>query len=76
MIGSGYILRILYLQRLNKGRSYLSIKESEILIKVSGRQIEYYRKLGYNVPTYNDKYGNNVVKKGTLIKVKIEDLPP
>ena len=35
----------------------------------------YYENLGYEIPTYIDKYNRVCVRKGTKIVVKVSDLP-
>lgn len=45
-------------------------------ITLSNKTIKYYEQLGYVIPRYKDKSGRNLVKRGTMITVKIEDLLP
>ena len=50
----------------------LITKEVEVTLGV--RNIKYYEKLGYKIPKYENRNHELVVKRGTKIKVKIEDL--
>ena len=50
----------------------LITKEVEVTLGV--RNIKYYEKLGYEIPKYENKNHKLVVRKGTKIQVKIEDL--
>jgi hypothetical protein len=47
-------------------------KEAEIVL--NSRNIKHYEDLGYKIPRYIDRIGRSVVKRGTRIIVKIEDL--
>lgn len=51
----------------------LLTKEVEVLL--NGSNIKYYEKLGYKIIRERDKHNNYVVKVGSKIKVKIEDVP-
>lgn len=47
----------------------------EVEVKLCGNSIKRYESLGYEIPRYYDKYrGRYVVKEGTTITVKVEDL--
>lgn len=47
----------------------------EVEVEVSGRAYKYYANLGYEIPKYYNKNKNKYfIKKGTKIKVQIEDL--
>lgn len=46
----------------------------EIEIKLTGSTIKYYEDLGYYIPKHIDKQNRVSVKKGTKIKVKVDDL--
>jgi len=50
----------------------LITKEVEVGLK--SQTIKWYEDKGYEIPRRIDKYGKNRVKKGTKIKVKVEDL--
>ena len=50
----------------------LITKEVEVTLGV--RNIKYYEKLGYKIPKYENRNHKLVVRKGTKIQVKIEDL--
>lgn len=52
----------------------MAILEKEILVKVGTVNTKYYEKLGYEIPRYKNEVGKLVVKKGTKILVKVEDL--
>lgn len=52
----------------------LAIKEKEVWITLHSKTIKYYEDLGYNIPKYKNANGEFVVKRGTKILVKIEDL--
>ena len=51
----------------------LITKEVEILLY--GSNISYYENLGYKIPREKNSKGVLVVKRGTKIKVRVEDLP-
>lgn len=53
----------------------MAILEMEIFITLHNKTINHYEDLGYKIPRYIDSRDRNVVKRGTKIKVKIEDLP-
>ena len=47
----------------------------EVEVRVDGSNIKYYEDLGYKIPRYyNKSAGRYLIKKGTTITVKIEDL--
>ena len=46
----------------------------EIEVKLYGKKIKHYKELGYKIPTHKTKDGY-IVKGGTIITIKIEDLP-
>lgn len=46
-----------------------------IEISVNGKKVKHYESLGYNIPKWKDKNGRVKVKRGTIMSVKIEDLP-
>lgn len=52
------------------------IIQKSIYITLNSRHINYFEKLGYNIPKYIDKQNRLLVKKGTKIKIKVSDLPP
>ena len=52
----------------------MSLISKEVEITLSGNNIEHYRNLGYEIPTYKNKWGRIVVHRDTKIKVKVEDL--
>lgn len=39
------------------------------------RGFKYYEKLGYVIPKYKDDHGRVKIKRGTVITVKVKDLP-
>ena len=45
-----------------------------VTIKVANKNIDYYEKKGYYIPRHIDKSFRSVVKVGTHIQVKVEDL--
>lgn len=47
----------------------------EVDVKLCGAVIGYYKSKGYNISEYKDKWGKFHVKSGTIITVKVEDLP-
>lgn len=51
------------------------ILDEYVEVDASGRSKQYYLDKGYEIPTYINQYGNEVVKMGTIIMVKPEDLP-
>ena len=54
----------------------MGLISTEVEINLHGNNIPYYENLGYEIPRVFDKYANKeFVKKGTSIKVKVEDLP-
>ena len=49
----------------------------EVEVDVSGSAKQYYLNKGYKIPQYFNKKNNRyIVKQGTKIRVKVEDLPP
>ena len=49
----------------------------EVEVKLSGMNIKHFENLGYPIPKTKNPLRNRwTVKRGTTIKVKIEDLPP
>lgn len=44
-------------------------------VKLNGGNIVYYEQLDYNIPREKNKWGKLGVLRGTIIEVKIEDLP-
>jgi len=46
----------------------------EVEVELSGTNIEYFENKGYEIPRRVDKQGRENVKRGTKIKVKVEDL--
>jgi hypothetical protein len=44
-------------------------------IKLSSNNIKYFEKLKYEIPKYLDSKKNLRVKRGTIVSVKVEDLP-
>lgn len=50
------------------------ILDTEIEIKLIGKNISYYECLGYEIPRYKYKNGKMSVKRGSSIKVKLEDV--
>lgn len=53
-----------------------TIKEKTIIISPRGVEAEYYKKMGYEIPTYADINGVMRIKRGTKITVKVDHLPP
>lgn len=48
----------------------------EVEVSASSQMINYYEKLGYKIPRYYNKNNNKMmVKRGTTITVKVNDLP-
>lgn len=54
----------------------LLTKEVEITLGSMSINISYFKKIGYDIPTYKNKYGKFTVKPNTKILVKVEDLMP
>lgn len=52
----------------------MAIKETEVLVNLNGNNIKFYENKGYEIPRHVDKKGRALVKIGTEILVKIEDL--
>jgi len=48
---------------------------NEIIVNLHPSNINHYQSLGYQIPKYTDRRGQLKVKKGTKIKVKVNDLP-
>lgn len=44
-------------------------------MKIGGANYNFYKNLNYNIPTYKDNKGRIRVKRGTIIVVKVCDLP-
>ena len=54
----------------------MGLLSTEVEVRLNPQNIEYYENLGYIIPRYyNEKNRKYMVKKGTTIVVKIEDLP-
>ena len=53
----------------------MAILEKEVLVTLNNNTINYYKSLGYFIPTYINNYGHVKIKRNTTIFVKIEDLP-
>ncbi len=54
----------------------MGLISKEVEVGLCGANIEYYEKLGYEIPRYyNTKKNKHVVARGTKIKVKVSDLP-
>ena len=53
----------------------MGLISKEVEIGLSPNNIKYYQDLGYSIPRNKNIIGKLVVKKGTIIKIKIEDLP-
>ena len=45
-----------------------------VYVELIGNNIKYYESLGYNIPKHKDEKGRIKIKRGTKIKVKVEDL--
>lgn len=50
----------------------LLTKEVELTLK--GKIIKWYEEKGYEIPRYTDIHGRTLIKKGTKLKVRVEDL--
>lgn len=46
----------------------------EVEITLQGKNIKYYKNLGYSIPREKDKWGNISVPRGSKIKVNVKDL--
>ena len=58
------------------GLFVVGIINKEVEVKINVKNIKYYEDLGYKIPRYyNKKSHRTLVKRGTKITVKIEDLP-
>lgn len=53
----------------------MAILEKEVWVTINGKNQKYYETLNYEIPKYIDKQGRLIVKLGTKILVKLEDLP-
>lgn len=53
----------------------MALLTKEVEVGMSSNNIIRYRELGYEIPTHKDINGRITVKRGTKIKVKVEDLP-
>lgn len=47
----------------------------EVKIRLVKGRSKYYKEKGYDIPTHLDEKGKEVVKSGSIITVKVEDLP-
>lgn len=47
----------------------------EVEVEIKSNTIKHYEKLKYNIPRSKDKRGRITIKKGTKIRVRVEDLP-
>lgn len=52
----------------------MGLIDTEVEITLNSKNYKYYEGLGYKIPRYKNKNGDNVVKRGTKIIIKIEDL--
>ena len=52
----------------------MTIKEKFIEVGIGGQNVQYFEKLGYQIPKEINKYGKLVMIKGSKIIVKIADL--
>ena len=50
------------------------ILDTEVDIVLTPRYVSYWEDKGYNIPRKRDKWGRTRFKKGSTIKVKVEDL--
>ena len=53
----------------------IGLLNSDVKIKINGRNIKYYKDKGYKIPQYKNKHNKVVYKIGATITVKIADLP-
>ncbi|MEI2465183.1 hypothetical protein [Niallia taxi] len=54
----------------------MAILEKEVWVGLSGNNINHFENLGYYIEKYKPPKGKPCIKKGTKLKVKIEDLRP
>lgn len=53
----------------------MGLLSTEVEVKLSSKNIEYYENLGYKVPRYYNKNNSKyMVKRGTVVLVKVQDL--
>jgi len=52
------------------------LKSEFVEVGIGGRNIKRYKKLGYTINQYKNNSYEYVVRRGTKLVVKIEDLPP
>lgn len=52
----------------------MAILEEDVFVKLTGKNVDYYEHLGYEIPRYIDKRGRLKIKSGTTIMVKVNDL--
>lgn len=53
----------------------MGLISTEVEVILNNKTIKYYEDLGYEIPRYKNKWEKSVVKRGTKITVKVEDLP-
>jgi len=52
------------------------LKTKEVEVILNSKNVEYYESIGYEIPKYINTNNKWTVKRGTKIKVKIDDLLP
>lgn len=53
----------------------MGLLTKEVEVTLNGKLIRYFENLGYSILKYTNKYGKEIVKRRTIISVKVEDLP-
>lgn len=54
----------------------MAIKETHLTISLTPRVVNHYESLGYSIPRQLDKKGRLTVPRGTMLEVRVEDIPP
>ena len=53
----------------------MGLLSTEVEVRLDANSIKYYEQLGYEIPRYyNEKKKKYVVRRGTIITVKVKDL--
>lgn len=53
----------------------MGLISKKVFVGLSSTNVDYYRKLGYEIPEYINKFGKLVYIKGSKIEVLVKDLP-
>jgi len=55
----------------------IMIVSNTVHVKLNPQNVEYWRKLGYHIPSYRDSRGRlKLFRRGAKLEVRVSDLPP